>query len=93
MFRVITGQSRVPRAEREAWPCEVPWSLVEPWRARIEATHSQTLERLNERGGLGPDELWLAAHGHGLFKVKVDEREAASWLLRVLASHTAVPAI
>lgn len=87
MFRVITGQSRVPRAERETWPREVPWTLVEPWRQQIESNHGQTLERLNERGGLAPDEMWLAAHGHGLFKVKIDEREAAAWLVLALADH------
>jgi hypothetical protein len=38
-------------------PREVPWWLVEPHRRQALANHSQTLERLAERGGLDPTEL------------------------------------
>lgn len=38
-------------------PREVPWSLVEPHEAQVIRNHQQTLERLAQRGGLGPDEL------------------------------------
>lgn len=61
-------------------PRSVPWSFVERFRARAERNHSQTLERLAERGGLAPEEMWLAAHDHGLFKGKIDEQEAIDWL-------------
>jgi hypothetical protein len=80
-FRVLRGQSRVPRAERDLWPATLPWSLVEPWRAQAERNHSQTLERLNERGGLAPEELWLAAHGLSLRDLhKTTESAAGAWL-------------
>lgn len=54
MFPIIGGEG------------SVPWSLVERWRKQIERNHSQTLERLAERGGLSPLEFWFAAHGRRL---------------------------
>jgi len=35
----------------------IPWSLLEPHREQAKKNHDQTLERLSERGGLGPDEM------------------------------------
>lgn len=86
-FRVLRGQSRVPTAERETWPASIPWSLVEQWREQAERNHGQTLERLNERGGLAPEELWLAAHGHKLFARPplITESAAGQWLILVVA--------
>lgn len=40
----------------------VPWELVEPARAQAMHNHDQTLERLAERGGLDPVELYGALH-------------------------------
>lgn len=83
-FRVIVDQSRLPRAVRDRWPRNVPWSFVEKFRAQAERNHDQTLERLNARGGLGPDEMWLAAHDLGLFQSKVQppsEVECGEWLI------------
>lgn len=80
-FRVLRDQSRLGRSERDAWPAELPWSIVEPWREQAERNHSQTLEHLNQRGGLTPEELWLAAHGHGLFRVRIPEGEVGRWLM------------
>lgn len=85
-FRVLRGQSRVPRAERESWPESLPWSTVEPWRAQAETNHSQTLERLNERGGLAPEELWCAAHGYNLRRLRdTTESAAGTWLKGLVA--------
>ena len=36
---------------------------LEPYRATIEATHFQTIERLHSRGGLTPEEIWCAVNG------------------------------
>jgi hypothetical protein len=47
-------------------PSSVPWKLVEPHRAQAMKNHSQTLERLAERGGLGPEELRAVVEGRGL---------------------------
>lgn len=85
-FRVLRGQSRVPQAERDRWPADLPWSLVEPWRAQAERNHSQTLEVLHGRGGLAPEELWLAAHGFGLRRLgDITESAAGEWLIAVAA--------
>ena len=87
-FRVLRGQSRVPRAERDTWPESLPWAMVEQWRAQIERNHGQTLERLHERGGLAPEELWCAAHGLGLRRIRdVTESAAEQWLIGVAAGE------
>lgn len=36
----------------------VPWWAMEPHGKQAERNHGQTLERLAERGGLGPAEAW-----------------------------------
>lgn len=49
----------------------VPWAFAEMLRTRIEGNHGgQTLERLQERGGLDPCEMWCAYVGRGLFDRK-----------------------
>ncbi len=47
---------------RAGCPKRVPAWLLEPLRDRIEPLHHQTLERLSDRGGLSPTELWCHAH-------------------------------
>jgi hypothetical protein len=69
---------------RDRWPAALPWALVEPLRAQAERNHGQTLERLNERGGLAPQELWCAAHGKRL-RDTIDEAAAGEWLIAVAA--------
>jgi len=87
-FRILCDQSRLPQAERDRWPESLPWSIVEPWRAQAERNHGQTLERLNERGGLSPLELWLAAHQQRPFAdAHLPEWECAEWLIRIVADH------
>lgn len=34
----------------------LPWSIIEPHREQALRNHGQTIERLRERGGLGPCE-------------------------------------
>lgn len=85
-FPVIRGQSRAPRDVTATWPRSVPWSFVERFRERAESNHSQTLERLAERGGLAPDEMWLAAHDQPLsrFRQNVEppsEEVCGAWLI------------
>lgn len=41
---------------------EVPWGLVEPFNKSALRNHDQTLERLAERGGLSPQELWCVVN-------------------------------
>ena len=78
-FPVLNQQNCRPE-KRKTMPRSVLWEFVEKFREQAEDNHDQTLERLAERGGLSPEEMWLAAHGHRLFKVKVEEQVAIDWL-------------
>ena len=53
---LITGEER-RRHAGVAFPRYVPWMLLAPHEEWARNNHSQTLERLAERGGLGPDEM------------------------------------
>jgi hypothetical protein len=84
MFKVLRGQSRVPAAERDTWPASLPWALVELWREQAELNHGQTLEVLHGRGGLAPQELWLASRGLAIRHIgDITESEAGQWLIQV----------
>jgi hypothetical protein len=85
-FPVLNQQHCRP-SERLAMPRDVPWAFAERFRAQAERNHGQTLERLAERGGLSPQEMWLAAHGRRLIMRDIDERAAIDWL-----AGAAVPA-
>lgn len=43
---------------KEPWdaPIEIPWGMISPCESRAKMNHSQSLERLAERGGLCPTE-------------------------------------
>lgn len=74
-----------------ACPESVPWSMVEPHRAQALANHSQTLERLAERGGLAPSELHAVVHDRPWRPLARDE--AVAWLverMRALAMEQAL---
>lgn len=43
-------------------PTSVAWSIVEPHEPQAIKNHDQTLERLAERGGLSPTELYAVLH-------------------------------
>lgn len=83
-FPVLRSQ----RAER--CPKSVPWAFVERWRHSCSQYHSQTLERLAERGGLSASEM----HMHsglsqdtlriGGQRPTLTEDEAAMWLIVAL---------
>ena len=80
----------MPQAIRDRWPRSVPWSFVEPLRERAMQNHDQTLERLAERGGLCPTELWLAAHDQPLSKFRQvipapPEEVCGEWLIAEMA--------
>jgi hypothetical protein len=81
VFPVLTDYRT--RKEREL-PRFVPWEFVERFRAQAEKNHDQTLERLAERGGLDPTEMYLASRGLGLFRHGIDEKtlmdSACAWL-------------
>ena len=58
-FKIIWPSRRDEVALMKELECPrtVPWSIVEPHEAQALHFHSQTLKRLDERGGLAPCEL------------------------------------
>lgn len=54
------------RMKGEPWfPREIPWAAAETFRTQAEKNHGQTLERLADRGGLSPEEIYFAVKGLG----------------------------
>lgn len=57
----------------------IPFAMIEPFRGQADVNHSQTLERLSQRGGLAPAEA-LAVLGSRKFEM-MDADKAESLLL------------
>ena len=53
----MSGESWFPRE------IEVPEERAAAFREQAQRNHSQTIERLNERGGLSPEEIYWVWHG------------------------------
>jgi len=87
--------SRFPvlkQGTRAEMPRSVPWAFAERFRAQAEDNHGQTLERLAERGGLCPQEMWVAAHGKRLREIgQVTEQNAIAWLRAETAQRLHFP--
>jgi hypothetical protein len=45
------------RREHPDCPRSIPWDVIAPHEAQAQKNHSQTLERLANRGGLHPKEI------------------------------------
>ena len=85
-FRVLLSNG--DRRTYPDCPRTVPWSFVEPHREQAERNHDQTLERLNERGGLDPVELWAIVHKMNPFRRGGNApslADAITWLKEQLA--------
>lgn len=68
----------------------VPWRLVEPYARQIYDNHEQTLERLAERGGLDPTELWCAVHSKRLREAPINADDwLRTWLDEDIEQRTA----
>lgn len=69
---------------RDTWlpmPRSAPWAFLEPHRAQAFTNHGQTLERLAERGGLDPVEMWCVVHGkRWRQRGSITLAEAIAWL-------------
>ena len=65
-------------------PRNIPWEKAEEFREQAEKNHNQTLERLAERGGLSPVEIWCAGHGKPLSNLtrwpEIDHKGAIKWI-------------
>lgn len=69
----------------------VPWEMVEPFDQQARENHDQSLQRLAERGGLDPRELWAVMHGRKYYEASRDgsmpsEKDALEWV-RSLVGH------
>jgi hypothetical protein len=77
----VLNQQNCRQRDRKPMPRSVPWAFVEAFRDQAEENHGQTLERLAERGGLAPEEMWMAAHGRRLrLADMIDQQTAIDWL-------------
>lgn len=67
-------------------PDYIPWKMIEPHREQAMKNHDQTLERLNERGGLSPMELYAVIHDRDCFEVMKEMTESfcIEWLNKKL---------
>jgi hypothetical protein len=91
MFPVLAGDDRRSYELADA-PKSVPWSLLAPHESQALANHSQTLERLAERGGLGVDEMVCVLDhrpGRDVHGMRLDV--ALKRLRELLAAHAARP--
>lgn len=82
------------RRKFPACPRSVPWGFVEPHRAQAMTNHGQTTQRLAERGGLGPSELWAVVNGKHWHEVPWrgahgETQEAVDWLNAAVAEWLA----
>lgn len=73
-------------SERKMFPImdggpSVPWEVLVPYEKQALKNHSQTLERLAERGGLTPGEAWCVVSGLDPFRASQKEWEdwAVEW--------------
>lgn len=53
----------------------IPWDLIAPHEAQAESNHSQSLARLNSRGGLSPSEAVAVLEDRQWKSMPVDEAE------------------
>lgn len=59
---------------------DIPWEVVAPFADQAHANHYQTLERLHERGGLSPQELWCVMNRKPLRSFnEITEEAALAW--------------
>lgn len=88
-FKVLMqGLSREQKAE---CPPSIPWAMIEPHEAQAKRNHSQTLQRLNERGGCAPNEIYAIMHDRDWSsQIPVDPIE---WLKSAIADYEALDII
>lgn len=68
-------------------PSSIPWAEIAPYEGQAVGNHHQTLERLAERGGLSPEEVYLIMTGKKLSRHVFDEelrRTACAFLTKLV---------
>ena len=63
----------------------IPWELIEPHDDQAQRNHHQTLERLAERGGLGPSEAVVIIQDRQWRRL--DELSCERALMRMIVAH------
>jgi|SRR5579859_868602 len=83
-YPILQGQTdEVYEARRNGtpYPRSVPWELVKDHEKQAQSNHSQSLDRLAERGGLSPKELWCVVHDKKYYESRnITEAMAIEWL-------------
>lgn len=94
-YPVLFGQTdefNEARHDGTPYPRSVPWALVSEHGEQAKLNHSQTLERLAERGGLSPLELWCVVHDKKWHeKGAMTESKAIEWLRTVDGVEWKIP--
>lgn len=88
MFKIM--YDRQMKNRHPEWPDKIPMEFVKQYQKRIEYNHSQTPERLNERGGLSPLELHGAINDMSITEMlhdPIDEEDAMYFILEELESY------
>ena len=62
-FPILRNYRHGPEWTTQPRRTSVPWALLAPHERQAMRNHSQSLERLADRGGLGPDEMLAILHG------------------------------
>lgn len=71
------------KGRHPSWPRSIPWSLIKMHEHQAEKNHGQTLERLSERGGLDPVEMWCVLSDRGWLGIELlDEESAVDMIMR-----------
>lgn len=89
-FKVMTTHLRGEMRER--CPRFIDFAIVEPHRNQATRNHSQTLERLHQRGGLDPRELIAVLEDRDWNTIRsIDEETAIDRIIAVCAREGAKP--
>ena len=80
MFPIMTG-----RDTKGPCPSRIPWDAIAPYEGQAQENHSQSLERLAERGGLDPIEAFFVMTGRSWLNVQTPvsddlEKQACAFL-------------
>lgn len=76
-FPILYPYSRKPKATDVL---AVPWFWIIEYEKQAKRNHDQTIQRLSERGGLDPQEIWCAVKGIGLWDPQPSHDECVAWL-------------
>ncbi len=86
-FPILLGGREGQELVAQGCPRSLPWSVVAPYEERAQLNHDQSLERLAERGGLGPSEL-VSLFLNEKLDFKRTDLEALPQLLEILSEKS-----